>query len=270
MEEQPWIPADVDRERPSIARIYDFYLGGRHNLPADREAARQVVEVMPELPAMLRVNRAFMRRGVRYLVDSGIRTFLDLGSGIPTVDNVHDIAQAADASSRVVYVDNDPVAVRHSKLMLAGNPNALIVKRDLRDAASVVADPEVEELLRLGAGEPVAVLMSAVLHFVPDDDEAAALIAAYRSAMPPGSYLLVSHGSRKQDSAERIEEAAERYSRTVAPMKLRSMEELEKLLRDFQLIDPGIVYCSQWRPEPYYTSVVVDPLPQICALARKV
>jgi hypothetical protein len=269
MKDRSWIPGDVDPERPSIARIYDFYLGGHHHLPADREAAREVVEMMPELPAMLRVNRAFLRRGVRHLADSGVRNFLDLGSGIPTVDNVHDIAQAVDGSARIVYVDNDPVAVKHSRLMLSGNPHAAIVDHDLRDAVSVLGDPEVQQLLQPGRGEPMAVLMSAVLHFVPDDDEAAALIAAYRLAMPPGSYLLVSHGSHKRDSAERAELAAERYSRTVAPMKLRSMDELSRLLKGFELVDPGVVYCSEWRPEPYYTSVQTDPLPQICAIARK-
>jgi hypothetical protein len=270
MKDQSWIPGDVDPERPSIARIYDFHLGGRHNLPADRDAARRVVEMMPELPAMLRVNRAFLRRGVRHLVDSGIRNFLDLGSGIPTVDNVHDIAQAVDGSSRIVYVDNDPVAVRHSRLMLSGNPGATIINRDLRDATAVLGDPEVERLLHLSAHEPMAILMSAVLHFVPDDEEAAALIAAYRLAMAPGSYLLVSHGSHKPESAQRASLAAEEYSRTVAPMKLRSMDDLSRLLKGFELVDPGIVYCSEWRPDPYYTSVLTDPLPQICAIARKV
>jgi SAM-dependent methyltransferase len=269
MTDQTWIPEDVDPERPSIARIYDFYLGGNHNLPADREAARQVVEMMPELPDIMRVNRAFLRRCVRYLVESGITNFLDLGSGIPTVGNVHEIAQAVDPTSRVVYVDNDPVAVAHSKEILAGNDRALMVPADLRDATGVLNHPEVNRLLLLGLGEPIAVLMSAVLHFVPDDDEAAALVASFRDSMAPGSYLLVSHASRSVESHERVGQAAEEYSRTVAPMKLRSLADVAALLDGFDLVEPGVVYCAQWRPDPADGPVPADPLPQICALARK-
>ncbi len=270
MTDQTWIPEGVDPERPSIARIYDFYLGGNHNLPADREAAREVIEVMPELPDVMRVNRAFLRRCVRYLVDSGLRNFLDLGSGIPTAGNVHEIAQAVDPTARVVYVDSDPVAVAHSQEILTGNDRALVVQADLRDPAGVLAHPEVNRLLLLGLGEPIAVLMSAVLHFVPDDDEAAALVAAYRDAMPSGSYLALSHASNRQESADRVGRAADQYSRTVAPMKLRTLDDVAGLLKGFELVDPGIVYCSEWRPDPEDGPVAPDPLPQICVLARKV
>ncbi|MFC1411407.1 SAM-dependent methyltransferase [Streptacidiphilus sp. N1-12] len=270
MTDQKWIPEGVDPERPSIARIYDFYLGGNHNLPADREAAREVIETMPELPEIMRINRAFLRRCVRYLVDSGIGNFLDLGSGIPTAGNVHEIAQAVDPTARIVYVDSDPVAVAHSQEILAGNDRALIVAADLRDAGAVLGNPEVDRLLLLGLGEPLAVLMSAVLHFVPDDAEAAALVAAYRDAMPSGSYLALSHASHRQEreSAERVGRAAEQYSRTVAPMKLRSLEQVAELLQGFELVEPGIVYCTQWHPDPE-DGEDPDPLPQICALARK-
>jgi hypothetical protein len=270
MTDQTWIPEGVDPEQPSIARIYDFYLGGNHNLPADREAARQVIEVMPELPDVMRVNRAFLRRCVRHLVDSGIHNFLDLGSGIPTVGNVHEIAQAVDPTSRVVYVDSDPVAVAHSREILSGNDRALVVSGDLRDPKAVLGHPEVDRLLLLGLGEPIAVLMSAVLHFVPDDEQAAALVAAYRDAMPVGSYLALSHASRRQESAERVGRAADQYSRTVAPMKLRTLEDVAALLEGFEIVEPGIVYCSQWRPDPEDGPVDPHPLPQICALARKV
>lgn len=269
MTDLSWIPADVDPERPSIARIYDFYLGGHHNLPADREAAKEVIAMMPELPDILRVNRAFLRRCVRFLVDAGIRNFLDLGSGIPTVDNVHEIAQAVDPSTRVVYVDSDPVAVSHSREILAGNDRAVIVAGDLRDPAAVLADPELNRLLLLGLDQPLAVLMSAVLHFVPDDEEAATLVAAYRDAMPSGSYLMVSHAGRREDSAERADPAAKQYSRTVAPMKLRSLDEVAELLGGFEIIEPGVVHCSQWRPDPAEGARTGPLLPQFGALARK-
>jgi S-adenosyl methyltransferase len=270
MTQQAWIPTEeVDTGRPSIARIYDFYLGGNHNLPVDREAARQVVEIMPELPDTLRINRAFMRRGVRYLVEAGIHNFLDLGSGIPTVGNVHEIAQAVDPTSRVVYVDNDPVAVSHSREILNGNDRALAIQADLREPAAVLDDPDVDQLLLLGLGEPLAVLMNSVLHFVLEDEQAAALVAAYRDAMPSGSYLMLSHANRRVDSNQHVANAADQYSRTVAPMKLRSVAEVTRLLDGFEIIDPGVVYCAQWLPDPEDGPVPADPLPQICALARK-
>jgi hypothetical protein len=270
MTEQIWIPTEeVDAARPSIARIYDFYLGGNHNLPVDREAARHVVEIMPELPETLRINRAFMRRGVRFLVEAGIRNFLDLGSGIPTVGNVHEIAQAVDPTSRVVYIDNDPVAVSHSREILNGNDRAMAIQADLRDPAAVLEDPEVNRLLLLGLGEPLAVLMNSVLHFVLEDDEAAALVAAYREAMPSGSYLMLSHANRRVDSNQHVVDAADQYSRRVAPMKLRSLADVARLLEGFEIVEPGVVYCAQWRPDPADGSVPADPLPQICALARK-
>ncbi|QMU69474.1 SAM-dependent methyltransferase [Streptacidiphilus sp. P02-A3a] len=269
MTEQTWIPEDVDSERPSIARIYDFYLGGNHNFPVDREAARQVVEMAPELPEIMRVNRAFLRRAVRHLVEGGIRNFLDLGSGIPTVGNVHEIAQAFDPTSRVVYVDNDQVAVAHSREILNGNDRAMAILADLREPATVLDDPEVNRLLLLGLGEPMAVLMSAVLHFVPDDEEAAALVATYRDAMPSGSYLVLSHACDRASAAKRVGPAAAQYSRTIAPMKLRSPEEVTRLLDGFEILDPGVVYCSQWRPDPADGPVPADPLPTACAVARK-
>ncbi|WP_063770511.1 SAM-dependent methyltransferase [Streptacidiphilus carbonis] len=268
MTDQTWIPEDVDTGRPSIARIYDFHLGGDHNLPVDREAAREVVAVMPELPSILRANRAFLIRCVAHLADRGVRNYLDLGSGIPTVGNVHETAQSADPLARVVYLDSDPVAVEHSRRILLDNDRAVAVAGDLRDAASVLAHPEVQRLL--GPAEPLAVLMSAVLHFVPDDAEAADLVAAYREAIPVGSYLAVSHGSHREESAARIGRAAETYSRKVAPMRLRSLEQVAGLLKGFEVVEPGVVYCEQWRPGPEDDPAPVYPLPQACALARKV
>ena len=269
MTEHAWIPEGVDPERPSIARIYDFYLGGNHNLPADREAAREVVAVAPELPDIMRDNRAFLRRAVRFLGEAGIRNFLDLGSGIPTVGNVHEIAQSFDPTARVVYVDNDPVAVAHSHEILDGNERAIMVPGDLRDPAGILGDPDVNRLLLLGLGEPIALLMNAVLHFVPDDDQATAVVAAYRDAMAPGSYLVLSHASHRKETAERVGRAADTYSRNVAPMKLRTLDEVAELLEGFELVDPGIVYTAHWRPDPEDGPIPLHPHPQICAVARK-
>jgi hypothetical protein len=268
-EPQETAPEGADTSIPSIARIYDYYLGGTHNYAVDREAAARVTDELPTLPAILRVNRAFLRRCVRHLAELGVRRFLDLGSGIPTVDNVHDIVQGVDPSARVVYVDNDPVAVAHSRRILAGNENAAAVAGDLRDPEKVLGDPDVVRLLLPEPAEPFAVIMSSVLHFVPDDAEAAALVAAYREAMPAGSYLAVSHGARNPADDPRLDRAAATYSRTIASLKLRSHRELGALLEGFDLLEPGIVYCSQWRPEPGAPVETGGLLPQIGALAVK-
>lgn len=269
MTEDAGIPAGVDVSRPSIARIYDYHLGGTHNFEADRVAARKVAEDVPELPDILRENRAFLRRSVRFLAGRGIRYFLDLGSGIPTAGNVHEIAQAVDPASRVVYVDNDPAAVAHSREILQGNHRAAVIQADLRDAASVLGDAEVNRLLLLELGEPIAVLMSAVLHFIPDDAQAAALVGRYRDAMPPGSYLALSHGGRRQADEQRMERAAVTYSKAVAPVKLRSLDGVAALFEGFELVDPGVVYCSRWRPDTGRIEPGTEPLPQIGAVGRK-
>src|SRR4051812_6681736 len=177
MERPTWAPGEVDLERPSAARVYDYYLGGYHNLAVDREFAEQAMLAMPELPLIMRTNRAFLRRSVRYLVSQGIRQFLDLGSGIPTVGNVHEIAQVAAPESRVVYVDKDPVAVAHSQVMLEDNAGADVLLADMRDVESVLASDAVTELIN--PAEPVAVLMFAVLHFVDSDESARDTVRSY-------------------------------------------------------------------------------------------
>jgi SAM-dependent methyltransferase len=270
MVNEPQAGHGVDPERPSIARIYDSYLGGGHHQAADLDARRQVIEVMPELPALLRISLAFMQRGVRFLAEAGIRSFLDLGAGIPTIDNVHEIAQAVDPTARTVYVDNDPLAVRERRILTAGDSRTLVLERDLREADAILGEPETARLLGLGTDEPIAVVMSSVLQFIPDDDEVVAVIAAYRDAMAPGSYLMISHGVPQPGSAQRLLRAAELYSQTIAPLKLRSAEQLAELVRDFELIEPGIAYCSQWRPDPAYrAAAAVKPLAQMGLVARK-
>jgi hypothetical protein len=262
---EEWVPAGVDVNRPSIARIYDYHLGGTHNFPADREAAARVVSSMPELPAVLRVNREFLGRCVQYLADQGVRYFLDLGSGIPTNGNVHEIAQAVDPTARVVYVDNDPTAVGHARKLLEGNDRVAVLNADLREPKSILDDPEVQRLLLLDLGEPIAILMSAVLHFVPDDAEAGTLVAAYRNAMPPGSFLAISHGADTSEDAERIDTAVQTYTRAVAPLKLRTRQQVATFFEGLELVEPGVVHCSAWRqPAPEGR-----PLPQICGVGRK-
>ena len=256
------------QDSPSIARIYDYYLGGSHNNPADRQAAEKLSAVLPELPELLRANRAFLRRSVHFLAGAGIHNFLDLGSGIPTAGNVHEIAQEYDATTRVVYVDNDPVAVAESRLLLDGNDRCAAIEGDLREPAVILADPQVNRLLLLDLGEPVAILMYSVLHFVLDDSEAAALVATYIDALPSGGYFAISHAGGSAVRPDALGQATETYSRSVSPMKLRSPEQLREMLVGLELVEPGVVHCSDWRPDP---GAATDPrpLPQICAVGRK-
>ncbi|MGH3829513.1 MAG: SAM-dependent methyltransferase [Pseudonocardiaceae bacterium] len=246
MEHPRWASEDLDIEHASPARVYDYYLGGSHNFVVDRRMARQAMDLWPELPLIMQANRAFLRRSVRYLVRQGITQFLDIGSGIPTEGNVHEIAQTASPRSRVVYVDIDPVAVAHSRAMLAKNPLADIVQADLRDVASIFADPRARQLL--DPSQPIGVLMVAMLHFVTDEAGPANIVAEYRKMMVPGSYLVVSHATH-EGRPDQAGPHSELYRRAGAPLIMRSRLEVEALFDGFDLVDPGAVYLPLWRPD---------------------
>ena len=247
MERPDWVPSDVDVRRPSVARVYDYYLGGSHNFEADRQMARKIIEMAPPTVMVARANRAFLRRAVRFCVDAGIRQFLDLGSGIPTVGNVHDIAQQFDPGARVVYVDIDPVAVAHSRAILDGNDNAAVIQADLRDPHSVLDHPDSKRLLDLT--EPVAVLLVSVMHFVPDEDDPAGIVAQFAAAAAAGSYLVFSQAGFAGISKDKLESAKELYARTATQLTLRSRADIEAMLDGWQLVEPGLTYLSMWRPE---------------------
>jgi len=239
------VPAGIDVSRPSAARVYDYFLGGAHNFAVDRMLAEQIAAMTPNIGETMRSNRVFLRRAVRFLADQGIRQFLDIGSGIPTAGNVHEIALDAAPDSTVVYVDIDPVAVEHSRAILAGVDRTGVICADVRDPVRVIA--EAEELLDLT--RPVAVLLAGVLHFVPDADRPAAAVSALRAAVAPGSYLLVSHATADGQPPEVIE--AQRLSaRTATEISLRSRNEIAAYFDGFELVDPGLVFIPQWRPDP--------------------
>ncbi|GAA4002896.1 SAM-dependent methyltransferase [Allokutzneria multivorans] len=248
MDRPTWVCGDIDLTKPSTARVYDYYLGGSHNFAVDRRQAQQAIELWPELPSSMQANRAFLRRAVRYCVSRGVRQFLDIGSGIPTVGNVHEIAQRADAGCRVVYVDVDPIAVAHSRALLAesGTRHTATVQADLRDPDRVLDDPAVRELLDFT--EPVALLMVSTLHFISPEDEPAALIARYSGVLAPGSPLVISHGTAdgRPDRATAHEKL---YHRTGTPIWMRSAAEITGFFDGFRMVDPGLVYLSEWRPD---------------------
>jgi S-adenosyl methyltransferase len=252
-----WAPDDIDIEHPAPARMYDFYLGGSHNFAADRALAEHVLHVWPDLPHVMRANRAFLRRALIYLTQQGIDQFLDLGSGIPTVGNVHEIVSELNPAARTVYADNDLVAVSHSRSILADVANAAALHTDLRDPCAVLGDPTLRELIDLS--RPVAVLMFAVLHFVSDDDDPKGIVAAYRARTVPGSYLAISHATADYQP-ERMGDMQDVYRGATAGMNPRSREDLTALLSGagYDLVSPGVVDMIHWRPDP--DDALADPL----------
>jgi hypothetical protein len=242
-----WAPPGVDIDRPSVARIYDYNLGGSHNFAVDRAAAEQMALAMPMLPAANRANRSFLRRAVRTLTAAGIRQFLDLGSGIPTVGNVHEIARQAVPDARVVYVDVDPVAAAHGRALLADDPLAGAVLADLRNVHRVLADPLVTGLLDFS--RPIGVLMVAALHFVPDADDPVGIVHRYGSATVPGSYLVISHPTDEGDARVDVTELVKVSARNSVNATLRGRADVARMFEGYRLLDPGIVYTPEWRPE---------------------
>ena len=246
--EPGWVPPEIDTTKANIARVYDYWLGGSHNFRADQDAARTMIAMDPNMRAIMRANRAFLGRAVRYLArEAGIRQFLDIGSGIPTEQNVHEVALAAAPGSRVVYVDNDEVAVAHSRLMLDDNPDATVIQADLREPAKILADPETQLLLDFT--QPVALLLVAVLHFVPDEAGPAQILATLRDALVPGSYLVICHSCRdaRPDTADSA--AALYNSRVAAQLRVRTRDEIAALFDGFTLVEPGLVWIPEWRPD---------------------
>lgn len=247
MANEDWVPQDVDLSSPNVARVYDYYLGGQHNFPIDREFANKAIALMPDVRALCWLNRLFLRRTVRYCAARGIRQFLDVGSGIPTVGHTHEIAQSVDPAARVVYVDNEAVAVAHSELMLKDNPNATIVRADVVEPAQVLDAPGTRAQLDLA--RPVAILMLALIHFIPDGADPLTILAQYRDAVAPGSYLIMSTVTNDHYPAE-MDRFADLYRMDSTPLIPRSRAEFRGLFAGWSMIDPGISSLAEWRPHP--------------------
>jgi hypothetical protein len=247
----PTVPIGIDVTTPNVARIYDYYLGGKDNFGADREAAEKVIALMPGSRAGARANRAFLVRAVRYLVEqAGIRQFLDLGSGLPTQGNVHEIALSGNPTARVVYVDYDPMVCTHSRALMMSTDNVGVVNADLRQPETVVDHPEIRRLLDFS--EPVAVMMVCILHFIADEYDPQAIVARYTDQCVSGSHLVISHLTGdllRQARPEETKQAEEVYRRTSAPVYLRTHDEIRRLYAGYELLDPGLVWLTDWRPE---------------------
>jgi S-adenosyl methyltransferase len=239
-------PRGIDPDRPSPARVYDCYLGGTHNFAADREVAAAAIAAMPQLPQIMRSNRAFMRRAVRMVAREGVDQFLDLGAGIPTEGTVHEVAREVRPDARVVYVDIDPAAVIHSRSILAGDPNSAVVQADMLDSAAILGDAAVRALL--DRSRPVCLLLVAVLHFVPDSPALFAALEHYRQALASGSYVVLSHATA--EGAPKTSKVADLYTKVSQPLVPRDRDDLMRLLAGWDLVEPGITRGADWRPDP--------------------
>ncbi len=244
--EPGWVPPEAHTRRANPARVYDYLLGGTDNFLADQDVARALIALEPNSREIARANRAFLGRAVRFLAAAGICQFLDIGSGIPTQGNVHEIAQQASPGARVVYADIDPVAIAHSRAILSGNQNATIVEADLREPAEALTRPDIGRLIDFR--EPVGLLLVSVVHFLADQEDPWRIVATFRDGLAPGSYLVLSHATN-EGRPEIVKAAEKLYNANVsAPAYARSRAQILRFFDGFDLVDPGLVYVPQWRP----------------------
>lgn len=246
MERPSWAPEGIDPEQPSAARVYDYFLGGAHNFAADRRLAEMIAGMTPDVGDTMRANRSFLRRAVRFMIDQGIDQFLDLGSGIPTVGNVHEVVRQANPRGRVVYVDVDPIAVSHSRAILDGDTRTGVIQADVREVDRILEDPETRRLLDLS--RPLGVLLLGVLHFVPDADSPAAVVARLRDVIAPGSFVALVN-TTDEDQPPEVIEAQKLSSRTGTPIFLRPRAELAAQYDGLTPVEPGLVHLPLWRPD---------------------
>ncbi|HVV13319.1 SAM-dependent methyltransferase [Amycolatopsis sp.] len=274
-------PEGVDLEHPNAARIYDYLLGGTANWAIDRSFGDLIVKHVPLARTIARVNREFLGRSVRYCVRNGVSQFLDLGSGVPTVGNVHEAADELDESSRCVYVDREPVAVAHSELLLEehGDPaRHAVVRADFRDVPAVWR--QAAETGVLDTERPIGLILCAALHFLGPAEPVEQIMAAYRERLPSGSYLIITHGTKEElrlppEQIEKISAVFELYEQSDNPVYSRSRAEITKFFGDFALVEPGVVWLPEWRPGdgPAQATAKFTENPSLstgfCGVARK-
>ncbi len=243
---------EFDTSAPNVARMYDYWLGGKDNFASDREAADRQARAIPQLPWLARQNRDFLQRAVDFCARKGVTQFLDIGSGLPTNENVHEIAQRVNADSRVVYADHDPVVVAHARALLSGAQTAA-VRGDACRPDDILGAPEVRRLIDFS--RPVVVLLLAVLHLIPDEADPAGSVARLREAVAPGSYLLISHADVSQDHAvgtERRSETARELvdaNRALVTVPARARDEISAFFGDWTLVEPGLTDIWAWRQQ---------------------
>jgi len=241
-----WVGASTSLDRPNPARIYDYLLGGHHNFAADRAAVEKMIEIFPHAAEGAAAQRAFLRRAIDLFTAEGIDQFLDIGSGLPTAGNVHDLARTTIPDARVVYVDIDPVVIAHSSRMLSDVPGVTIIEGDVRRPLEILEHEEVREFLDFD--RPLALTMTSLFHFVVDDELAFRSTATLIDAIASGSYVAMSHGLREERNREEMEKAQDDY-KAAASTKVRSRAEIARLFDGLELLEPGLVRAPLWRPE---------------------
>jgi O-methyltransferase involved in polyketide biosynthesis len=260
-------PTGLDPAVSHSARIWNYWLGGKDNYAVDRAAGDKVAEMLPIIVVQARADRAFLGRVVRYLAaEAGIRQFLDIGTGLPTADNTHEVAQRAAPESRVVYVDNDPLVLLHARALLTSSPEgkADYIEADLRDPGKILA----EAARTLDLSQPTALLLLGVLHHIPDTAEARSIVRQLTAALAPGSFLAINH-STSAVSGEAMEEAVRHWNQVGTPtMTLRTPEQVSAFFDGLELLAPGVVSCSRWRPQAGPRDEPPVEVDEFCGVAR--
>lgn len=245
------MPHEPGFSLPNVARMFDYYLGGKDNYPADREAARLVLGAAPDVPLAALENREFLKRAVSFLTrESGIRQFVDIGPGLPTQANIHQLAQQVNAATRIAYVDNDPIVLTHSRSLLHHVPGVTIIDGDLRDPERILSNPALRAVIDFS--EPIALCMSLVLHFIPASDDPYGIVARLRNELCPGSFIVLSHVTADGRDADTLTMITDAYNDATAPLIMRSRAEVTGFFAGFEMVEPGIVFLSQWRPTAEY------------------
>ncbi|MFC4534457.1 SAM-dependent methyltransferase [Sphaerisporangium dianthi] len=246
-------PPEIDITKPSIARVYDFFLDGKDNFAVDREIGEMTLRIVPDAKEAGRASRRFLQRVVHHLAaEEGIRQFIDLGSGLPTQGNVHEVAQRVDPSARVVYVDNDPIVLTHGRALLATNDTTTVIQADIRDPEAIYANATLRRFIDFS--EPVGLLMFSILHHLHDDEDPWGIADRLREPLAPGSFLAMANFFDAQDehpeSSKQAETMEKVFNEHLGTGRWRTREELMRFVGDFELLEPGLVPLADWRPEP--------------------
>jgi S-adenosyl methyltransferase len=260
--------AEFDASRPHVARVYDYLLGGKDNFAADRAVGDQIIASLPAVQIGVRAQRDLLGRVVRYLVgEVGLRQLLDIGSGLPTAENVHQIAQSVAPQTRVVYLDNDPVVLSHARALLADNTVTFAAEGDLSDPAGILANPDVRK--NLDWDQPIGLLLCGILHYILDEENPADLVAALYGALPSGSYVFIHHLLASDDPASATLQAE--MQKGLGRTQFRTFAEIKVLFGDLELVEPGLVLVPDWRPYPATPRVRQHPVLRLAAagVARK-
>ncbi|WP_165989651.1 SAM-dependent methyltransferase [Streptomyces sp. YIM 98790] len=258
-------PVEIDTSVPSIARVYDAFLGGKDNYPVDQAIAEQAAKEFPDGGEGARTNRRMLIRAVRYLARQGVDQFLDIGSGLPTVQNTHQVAQEINPDAKVVYVDNDPIVLAHGRALLEDNDRSVVVTADIRDPQALLGHPDVAGML--DPDRPVGLILAAVVHHLLDEEDPDGLVETYKKWMSPGSYLLLTHFCSSTPEAQRLEAV---LRAALGRGQLRSMGRIAAFFEGLEMVEPGVVYLPYWHPdEPVKSPLDIAGL--LCAggLGRK-